>query len=164
MLLASFKFVRSQELLSFWGLCDNSKLYIISRKIVQLLMIQRKEEGESFFGIEDVPYYLKRIQEQELDLDFGVIREYFPVNLVLSGIFKICEDLFGNYAILSCILFFQVNYLLYHPSVPTFIYLIGNFKGLLRHFGLFLLWIPLRPITFKLPAIYLCGYYCTDLS
>ncbi|GAA0170696.1 metalloprotease [Lithospermum erythrorhizon] len=75
------------------------------KELSMLKELKRKEEGESLFGIEDLPYYVKRIQEQELDLDFGVLKEYFPVNLVLSGIFKICEDLFGNYAILSCSLF-----------------------------------------------------------
>lgn len=61
-----------------------------------ILALQRKEEGEFPFGIEDLQYYVKRVEEQQFNLDFGVVKQYFPVNLVLSGIFKICQDLFGN--------------------------------------------------------------------
>ncbi|PIN18832.1 Neurolysin [Handroanthus impetiginosus] len=57
--------------------------------------MKRKEEGDTSFGIEDLPYYVKRIKEKQLDLDFGVVKQYFPINLVLPGIFKICQDLFG---------------------------------------------------------------------
>lgn len=42
-------------------------------------------------------YYIKRFEEQQIDLDFGDVKQYFPVDLVLSGVFKICQDLFGNY-------------------------------------------------------------------
>ncbi|KAJ0094102.1 hypothetical protein Patl1_16849 [Pistacia atlantica] len=38
---------------------------------------------------------LKRIEEQQFDLDLGAVKQYFPVNLVLSGVFKISQDLFG---------------------------------------------------------------------
>ncbi|KAL5552527.1 hypothetical protein UlMin_039928 [Ulmus minor] len=57
--------------------------------------LKKKEEGgELPFGIEDLPYYLKKV-EQQLNLDFGALKQYFPVDLVLSGIFKIAQDLFG---------------------------------------------------------------------
>ena len=59
------------------------------------LVIQKQEEGELAFGIEDLPYYVRRARDQQLDFDYGVVKQYFPVNLVLSGIFKICQDLFG---------------------------------------------------------------------
>lgn len=57
---------------------------------------QKKEEQELPFGVEDLLYYIKRVEEQEFHLDFGVLKQYFPVNLVLSGIIKISQDLFGN--------------------------------------------------------------------
>lgn len=60
------------------------------------LLVKRKEQGEFAFGIEDLPYYVKKIKEEQCNLDFGVVKQYFPVTLVLSGIFKICQDLFGN--------------------------------------------------------------------
>ncbi|CAN4106160.1 unnamed protein product [Withania somnifera] len=56
---------------------------------------KKKEEGESPFGMEDLSYYVKRIKDQQFHMNFGVIRQYFPINLVLSGIFKICQELFG---------------------------------------------------------------------
>lgn len=58
---------------------------------------QKKEEGEFPFGIEDLPYYIKRVEDQSYDLDFGEIKQYLPINLVLSGILKIVQDLFGNF-------------------------------------------------------------------
>ncbi|CAA0822740.1 Probable thimet oligopeptidase [Striga hermonthica] len=66
-----------------------------TKELYVLKEVKRKEEGEYPFGIEDLPYYVKRLKEEQFDLDFGVIKQYFPVRLVLSGIFKICQDLFG---------------------------------------------------------------------
>ncbi|KAL9332763.1 hypothetical protein ACSQ67_002373 [Phaseolus vulgaris] len=57
--------------------------------------LKKKEEGEFPFGIEDLLYYVKRVEEQSYDLDFGEIKQYFPITVVLSGIFKIVQDLFG---------------------------------------------------------------------
>lgn len=58
---------------------------------------QKQEEGESPFGIEDLLYYVKKVEDQEFNLDFVTVKQYFPVSLVLSGIFKIMQDLFGNH-------------------------------------------------------------------
>ncbi|KAJ1375756.1 Peptidase M3A/M3B catalytic domain [Sesbania bispinosa] len=57
--------------------------------------LKKKEEGEFPFGIEDLLYYIKRFEKQSWDLDFGEIEQYLPINLVLSGIFKIVQDIFG---------------------------------------------------------------------
>ncbi|CAL5413145.1 unnamed protein product [Camellia sinensis] len=57
--------------------------------------LKKKEEGDFPFGIEDLLYYVKRIEEQQFNLDLGALKQYFPFNLVMSGIFKICQDLFG---------------------------------------------------------------------
>ncbi|KAH0634797.1 hypothetical protein KY284_037583 [Solanum tuberosum] len=65
------------------------------RELSMLKALKKKEEGESPFGMEDLSYYVKRIKDQQFHINFGVIRQYFPINLVLSGIFKICQDLFG---------------------------------------------------------------------
>ena len=61
-----------------------------------LLCHQKQEEGELPFGVEDLLYYVKKVEQQEFDVDFGALKQYFPVNLVLSGIFKIFQDLFGR--------------------------------------------------------------------
>lgn len=66
-----------------------------TKELSALKELKKKEEGDSPFGIEDLLYYLKRIEEHKFFVDFGDIDQYFPVNLVLSGIFKIFEDLFG---------------------------------------------------------------------
>ncbi|KAL5760081.1 hypothetical protein ACOSP7_018582 [Xanthoceras sorbifolium] len=66
-----------------------------ARELMVLKDLKKQEEGELPFGIEDLRYYLKRVEEQQFDLDFGAVKQYFPVSLVLSGIFKISQDLFG---------------------------------------------------------------------
>ncbi|KAK4731236.1 hypothetical protein R3W88_024224 [Solanum pinnatisectum] len=65
------------------------------RELSMLKALKKKEEGESPFGMEDLSYYVKRIKDQQFHINFGLIRQYLPINLVLSGIFKICQDLFG---------------------------------------------------------------------
>ncbi|KAF5726694.1 putative oligopeptidase [Tripterygium wilfordii] len=66
-----------------------------SRELIMLKDLKRKVEGELPFGIEDILFYSKRVEEQQFDIDFGVVKQYFPVELVVSGIFKIIQDLFG---------------------------------------------------------------------
>ncbi|KDO82043.1 hypothetical protein CISIN_1g005310mg [Citrus sinensis] len=68
---------------------------LASRELMMLKDLKRKEEGELPFGIEDLLYYVRRVEELQFDLDFGAVKQYFPVNLVLSGIFKVFQDLFG---------------------------------------------------------------------
>ncbi|XAR48147.1 Neurolysin [Bertholletia excelsa] len=68
---------------------------LATRELNVLKDLKKKEEGDSAFGIEDLLYYVKRFEEQEFNVDFGALKQYFPVNLVISGILKICQDLFG---------------------------------------------------------------------
>ncbi|KAF6156883.1 hypothetical protein GIB67_000423 [Kingdonia uniflora] len=68
---------------------------LANKELAALKDLKKEEEGDSPFGIEDLLYYVKRADEEKFDLDFGTVKQYFPVNLVLSGIFKIFQDLFG---------------------------------------------------------------------
>ncbi|PWA69772.1 zincin-like metalloprotease [Artemisia annua] len=68
---------------------------LASQELSLLKNAKKKEEGEIPFGIEDLPYYVKKVEEEQIDLDFEVVKQYFPVHLVQSGIFKVCQDLFG---------------------------------------------------------------------
>ncbi|KAM3382200.1 putative thimet oligopeptidase [Capsicum galapagoense] len=87
---------------------------LASRELAMLKALKKKEEGESPFGMEDLAYYVKRIKDQQFHINFGVIRQYFPIILVLSGIFKICQDLFG-------LGFKEVeNAVVWHPDVQLF--------------------------------------------
>ncbi|XP_047318955.1 probable thimet oligopeptidase [Impatiens glandulifera] len=85
----------SQKVFEFLEELSNRLTSLASRELSVLKELKKKEEGDSPFGVEDLPYYVKRYEDQEHNLDFGALKEYFPVNLVLSGIFKICQDLFG---------------------------------------------------------------------
>ncbi|KAK8473821.1 hypothetical protein PHAVU_001G258500 [Phaseolus vulgaris] len=73
----------------------SASLTDLATKELNILKDLKKEEGEFPFGIEDLLYYVKRVEEQSYDLDFGEIKQYFPITVVLSGIFKIVQDLFG---------------------------------------------------------------------
>ncbi|KAJ4837321.1 hypothetical protein Tsubulata_048511 [Turnera subulata] len=68
---------------------------LATRELSMLKDLKKKDEGDAPFGIEDLLYYVKRVEEMQFDLDFGALKQYFPVDLVLSGIFKIVQDLFG---------------------------------------------------------------------
>ncbi|KAK7280908.1 hypothetical protein RIF29_08476 [Crotalaria pallida] len=74
----------------------SSSLTDLAMKELDMLKnLKKKEEGEFSFGIEDLLYYVKRVEEQSYDLDFGELKQYLPISLVLSGIFKIVQDLYG---------------------------------------------------------------------
>ncbi|GAB4829314.1 hypothetical protein Ancab_018984 [Ancistrocladus abbreviatus] len=68
---------------------------LASKELASLKDLKKKEEGDSPFGIEDLLYYVKRAEEQTFELDFGALKHYFPLNLVLHGIFKIFQDVLG---------------------------------------------------------------------
>ncbi|KAI3933466.1 hypothetical protein MKX01_022045 [Papaver californicum] len=68
---------------------------LATRELAALKDLKKQEEGQSPFGMEDLLYYVKRAEEQNFDLDYGVVNQYFPISLVFSGIFKIFQDLFG---------------------------------------------------------------------
>ncbi|XP_020527748.1 probable thimet oligopeptidase isoform X4 [Amborella trichopoda] len=66
-----------------------------NKELTMLNSLKKKEEGESPFGLEDMLYYTRKAEEKEFEIDYGDVQQYFPVNLVISGIFKIFQDLFG---------------------------------------------------------------------
>uniref|UniRef100_A0A175YRG8 Peptidase M3A/M3B catalytic domain-containing protein n=1 Tax=Daucus carota subsp. sativus TaxID=79200 RepID=A0A175YRG8_DAUCS len=68
---------------------------LAAKELDLLKGLKKEEEGEHPFGIEDLQYYVKRVEEKQFDLDFGVVKQYFPVDVVLSGVLKICQDLYG---------------------------------------------------------------------
>lgn len=97
--------LKNMKVYTFLAFAISCHLYIL---ITNLLWYQKKEEGEFPFGIEDLLYYVKRVEEQSYDLDFGELKQYFPISLVVSGIFKIVQDIFGNFIsdnLLSYLLF-----------------------------------------------------------
>ncbi|XP_024989612.1 probable thimet oligopeptidase isoform X2 [Cynara cardunculus var. scolymus] len=73
----------------------SASLNDLASRELTLLKDVKKEEGEIPFGIEDLPYYVKKVEEEQFDLDFEAVKQYFPVSLVQSGIFKVCQDVFG---------------------------------------------------------------------
>uniref|UniRef100_A0A803L121 Peptidase M3A/M3B catalytic domain-containing protein n=1 Tax=Chenopodium quinoa TaxID=63459 RepID=A0A803L121_CHEQI len=68
---------------------------LASKELDVLKELKAKEEGDNPFGIEDMLYYVKKFEEENFHLDFGALKEYFPLSLVLQGIFKILQDAFG---------------------------------------------------------------------
>jgi thimet oligopeptidase len=87
-----------------------------------------KEEGSAQFGMEDLLYYIKRAEELKVDLDIGEIKQYFPVSLVISGMLKMFQDLFGkkmlainNYSI-SPYIFWKVRIWIYFALMCSFFF------------------------------------------
>ncbi|KAM1633555.1 hypothetical protein ACFXTN_010597 [Malus domestica] len=74
---------------------SNSLTDPATTELSMLKDLKRKEEGDHPFGIEDLLYYVKKAEAQQFNMDIGALKQYFPVNLVLSGVFKIVQDLFG---------------------------------------------------------------------
>ncbi|KAK9277753.1 hypothetical protein L1049_007300 [Liquidambar formosana] len=85
----------SSKVFEFLEDISTSLTDLATRELAMLKELKKKEEGEFPFGIEDLVYYVKRVEERQFDLDFGTVKQYFPANVVLSGIFKIFQDLFG---------------------------------------------------------------------
>lgn len=58
--------------------------------------IQKMEEGDSPFGMEDLLYYMRKVEDKDINISYGVAKKYFPVGLVVSGVLKIFQELFGK--------------------------------------------------------------------
>ncbi|CAM8978042.1 unnamed protein product [Rhodiola kirilowii] len=85
----------SAQVLDFLEDVSQSLTSTATKELDILMNLKKIEEGDAPFGLEDLQYYVKRYEEQQFDLDFTEIKKYFPLDVVLSGIFKIFEDLFG---------------------------------------------------------------------
>ena len=72
----------------------------------------------------------------QFDLDFGDIRQYFPISLVLPGIFKICQDLFGESKVWTLNLLALNNFFLLIGSRIFTIYLFHRRHSLLTNFSM----------------------------
>ncbi|KAK9750969.1 hypothetical protein RND81_02G233200 [Saponaria officinalis] len=74
----------------------STSLSVLATKELEVLKnLKSKEEGTSSFGIEDLLYYVKKHEEETFSIDFGALKDYFPLSLVLQGILKILQDLLG---------------------------------------------------------------------
>ncbi|PKA49920.1 thimet oligopeptidase [Apostasia shenzhenica] len=85
----------STKVFEFLEEVSNKLSHLAARELSFLRKLKVEEEGDTSFGMEDIPYYIRRAKELLFNLDLSEVREYFPLNLVLSGIFKIFQDLFG---------------------------------------------------------------------
>ncbi|GMH31089.1 hypothetical protein Nepgr_032932 [Nepenthes gracilis] len=85
----------SSKVFEFLENISTSLSDLAAKELAILKDQKKKDEGDSPFGIEDLLYYVKRIEEQKFNLDFGALKQYFPLNLVLHGIFKILQNLLG---------------------------------------------------------------------
>ncbi|MCO5584082.1 hypothetical protein L7F22_038005 [Adiantum nelumboides] len=57
--------------------------------------LKEEEEGDSVVGLEDVLYYIQKAERRMLNLDANDLSQYFPVDIVTSGILRIYEHLCG---------------------------------------------------------------------
>ncbi|XVF85164.1 hypothetical protein PTKIN_Ptkin17bG0096300 [Pterospermum kingtungense] len=85
----------SSKVLEFLEDISSTLSDLAEKELALLKELKKQEEGELPFGVEDLLYYVKNVELHQFDLDLGALKQYFPVDLVLSGIFKIFQDLFG---------------------------------------------------------------------
>lgn len=85
----------SSKVFEFLEDISTSLTDLATKELTILKDLKEKEEGDFPFGVEDLMYYVKRVEEQQFELDFGTLKNYFPFKAVLSGFFKIFQDLFG---------------------------------------------------------------------
>uniref|UniRef100_A0ACD5XBX2 Uncharacterized protein n=1 Tax=Avena sativa TaxID=4498 RepID=A0ACD5XBX2_AVESA len=85
----------SRKVLEFLEEMSEQLSDIANRELGLLKDLKMKEEGDAQFGMEDLLYYMKRAEQHKVDLDIGEIKRYFPVQLVISGMLKMFQDLFA---------------------------------------------------------------------
>ncbi|CAL1359881.1 unnamed protein product [Linum trigynum] len=104
----------SAKVFDFLEDISGSLTHLATRELSILKDIKKNEDGDLPFGIEDLLYYIKRSEAKHFDLDFKALKQFFPVDLVLSGIFKVIQDLFG-------LRFEEIgNVEVWHPDVSVF--------------------------------------------
>ncbi|XP_024541630.1 probable thimet oligopeptidase isoform X2 [Selaginella moellendorffii] len=68
---------------------------VAAAELNKLRALKKAEEGGEEFGMEDLLYYMHRVEELEFQAITEKIREYFPVEVVTNGLFQIYQELFG---------------------------------------------------------------------
>ncbi|CAN6448995.1 unnamed protein product [Victoria cruziana] len=68
---------------------------LAARELSMLKTLKKMEEGDSPFGMEDLLYYMRKVEDKDINISYGVAKKYFPVGLVVSGVLKIFQELFG---------------------------------------------------------------------
>ncbi|HTT08783.1 MAG TPA: M3 family metallopeptidase [Gammaproteobacteria bacterium] len=84
----------SQVLEFLLDLARRSKPYA-ERELEELRAFAAGHGGPSSLAAWDVPYYAERLREQRFNLSQEELRPYFPVPVVLQGMFKLVERLYG---------------------------------------------------------------------
>ncbi|KAJ3678377.1 hypothetical protein LUZ60_002180 [Juncus effusus] len=120
----------SSKVLEFLQEISESLDGLAERELDLLKDLKRRAEGNSPFEMQDLLYYMKRVEGYEIDFDLGDAKEYFPVDIVLSGIMKTLQNLFG-------LRFEQVKDAeVWHDSVTLFSVYDCNTSDLLGYFYL----------------------------
>lgn len=67
------------------------------KEIEQLKAFRQKEDPDwnGEFEPWDVSYWAEKLRVAEYDFDDEALRPYFPIDRVLEGMFRLCEDIFG---------------------------------------------------------------------
>jgi len=77
---------------------------------------EHKQKGFPFDGnfyIWDYRYYDRKFIEETLNLDDSLVKEYFPVSVVVPAILQIYQDLLG-------VKFVEIETSTWHPDVQKF--------------------------------------------
>lgn len=98
-----------------------SKLTPVGKKEREILLAMKKKEHaeknlpfDGEFYIWDYRYYDRKYIEETLDLDDSLVKEYFPVSVVVPTILEIYQNLLG-------VKFIEIETSTWHPGASLFI-------------------------------------------
>lgn len=77
-------------------LAHHSRDYF-DRENDELEQFQRRLVGPEAFPLQpwDISYYAEKLRKERYDFDEEILRPYFPLERVVSGLFELCHRLFG---------------------------------------------------------------------
>lgn len=77
-------------------LCDlATRAYPIAKKELAEIIAKAKDDGVSDFAMWDFTYYSRILQEEKFSFKVQEVKQYFPLNAVIDGVFNLIEKLFN---------------------------------------------------------------------
>ncbi|TDL22641.1 Metalloprotease [Rickenella mellea] len=123
------------------------------KNLETLLALKKEEHGKKGMPFDgefyawDYSYYDRKFVETELKLDDSLVKEYFPVTVVVPAILRIYRDLLG-------VRFQEISYETWHPDVQQFAVWEKDAKDESGFVGYFYLDLYPRPAKYSHAAVW----------
>lgn len=85
----------TQEVLDFLNDLASKGKPIAEAQFAELQQFAKEKYGKEDWNAWDAPYYAERLKEDKYNVSQEELRPYFPVDQVLSGLFKVANRLYG---------------------------------------------------------------------